>query len=336
MKTEKISIKSLLISVFVGLLLFANSAFGSTISGTVYGKQRNPLPDIAVELLNDLGQLRAHTVTESTGRYEFSGLGDGRFTVRVIAFRYDYMDQSETVEINTITSVPGQIGNGFFIQDFYLQPKKGSLVDIELGVVFAQEVPKEAQKVYELALRELAKKKTDEGIVKLREAIKIFPNYYIALSSLGKELFSKGEYPEAAQVFLKATEINPKSATSLYYLGNSLAKLNYNQAAIVALNQALLIAPSSIQVLYILGKTESVQGKYNEAEKHLVNAKKLSKIGVPEIHWELAQIYGIHLQKYKEAADELEQFLKSRPDARDAENIRKIIKNYRDKSNQKS
>ncbi len=278
MRTERIFKKSFLFSVFVVAFFFAHNAFGSTISGTVYGKQRNPLPDIAVELLNDFGQLRAHTNTESTGRYEFSGLGDGRFTVRVIAFRYDYMDQSESVEINTITSVPGQIGNGFFTQDFYLQPKKGSLVDIEVGVLFAQEVPKEAQKVYDSAVKEIAKKKTDDGINKLREAIKLFPNYYQALSFLGKELFLKGEYAEAARTFLKASEVNPKSPTSLYYLGNSLAKLNYNQAAIIALNQALLIAPASIQILYILGKTESVEGKYNAAEKHLLNAKNFPRL----------------------------------------------------------
>lgn len=334
MRKEKIFNTSFLISVLLMSFFVVQNAFGSTISGTVYGKQRNSLPDIAMELLNDLGQLRGHTTTDSNGRYEFNGLGDGRFTVRAIAFRYDYVDQSESVEINTITSTPGQIGNGFFIQDFYLQPKKGSLTDIEVGVVFVQEVPKEAQKVYAIAVKEIAKKKIDDGIIKLKEAIRIFPDYYNALSYLGKELFLKEEYAEAIPVFLKASEVNPKNPTSLYYLGNSLAKLNYNQAAIVALNQTLLIAPASLQVLYVLGKTEIKEGKYTAAEKHLLDAKKLSKIGIPEIHWELAQIYGIHLKKYKEAADELEQFLKLRPDARDTENIKKLIKSYRDKSSQ--
>ncbi len=320
--------------VFVmGFFLLSQNVFGSTITGTIYDNHRNPLPDVDIELLDDLSRSFDRTRTNDSGRYEFSNLRDGRYAVRVMPFRYDFVEDSASVEITTIT-LPNQIGNSFFTQDFYLKPKKGSLTETEPGVVFIQKIPKEAEKVYDNAVKELAKKNVDNGIVQLREAVKLFPNYYQALQRLGKELFIKGKYGEAAQIFLKASEINPKSSTSFYYLGNSLSKLNYNKAAIIALNQALIISPSSVQVLYVLGKTERSEGKYAEAEKHLLEAEKLSKSGIPEIHWELAQIYANHFKKYKEAADELEQFLKTRPDARDAENIKKLIKTLRDKSKQ--
>lgn len=326
---SNILLKFALVFIFV---LSANDVFGSSIMGIVYDNQRNPLTEIDVELLDDYYRSINRTRTTSTGRYEFGGLRDGRFTVRVLAFRLDFIDESASVEISTIVSTPGQIGNGFFNQDFYLRPKKGSLLDTELSVVFAQEVSKDAQKIYENAIKSLSQKKLEEGVVQLREAVKFFPNYYLALHRLGKELFAKGEYGESAQMFLKATEVNLKSATSFYYLGNSLSKLGYNQAAIIALNQAIFLAPSSFQALYILGKTEISEGKYTQAEKHLLEAKKFSKVGIPEIHWELAQIYGNKMKKYKEAADELEQYLKvGNFNAAHTSQVKKLIGNLRNK-----
>lgn len=322
--------------VVIGFLFLAQNVFASTITGTVYDNHRNALVDVDVELQDDLSRFVGRAKTSDGGRYEFDALHDGRYTVKVLPFRYDLMETSMEVEITTVSLIPGQESNQFFTQDFYLQPKKGGLGELDVGIVFAQEVPKEAEKVYNSAIKDISKKSNAGGILQLREAVKIFPNYYLALVRLGKELFFKEEYAEAAPMFLKAVEVNPKSAISLYYLGNSLSKLNYYEAATIALNQALVIAPSSVQILYVLGKTESADGKYTAAEKHLLSAKKFSKVGIPEIHWELAQIYGNHLKKYKEAADELEEFLKARPDARDAENIKKVIKDFRDKSNKVS
>lgn len=320
--------------IFVlGLFLLTQNTYGSTIMGMVYDSQRNPLPEIDVELLDDLYRLVDRARTTTSGRYEFNGLRDGRFTVRIMAFRYDFMDETASVEVNTIVSVPNQIGNGFFTQDFYLRPRKGSLSDTELGVVFAQDVSKDAEKLYQSGVKLVVQKKTDEGITQLREAVKIAPNYYLALHRLGRELFAKGAYGEAAQMSLKATEVNPKSATSFYYLGNSLFKLNYNKAAIIALNQSLILAPLSYQVLYVLGKAEIAEGKFTNAEKHLLEAKKLSKVGIPEIHWELAQVYGNNLKKYKEAADELELYLKTgKYDEQQTSKVKKLIGNFREKA----
>ena len=320
-----------------GIILFSQNIYASTIMGIVYDNQRNPLPDVDVELLDDFYRLINRARTSTSGRYEFGGLKDGRYTVRIMAFRFDYMDENASVEIATIVSVPNQIGNGFFTQDFYLKPRKGSLSDTELGIIFAQNVSKEAERAYQNGVKLISQKKPDEGIAQLREAIKIVPDYYLALHRLGKELFSKGEYGEAAQVFLKATEVNPKSATSFYYLGNCLAKLNYNKAAIVALNQSLVLAPLSYQVLYVLGKAEISESKYTDAEKHLLEAKKLSKTAIPEIHWELALIYGNNLKKFDEAANELELYLKAgKFDDEHISKVKKLISNFRERAKSKS
>lgn len=318
--------------LLLSLLIFHN-IYASNISGFVYDNKRNALPDIDIELLDDYYRLINRTKTNGSGRYEFGGLRDGRFTVRVLPFKYDLQDSSAMVEVTTINSIPGDQGNTYMTQDFYLIPKKGSLMDTELGVVFAQEIPKEAEKLFKDSIKDLSKKKNEEGISGLRKAISIFPNYYLALHTLGKELFQKQQYGEAAQLFIKASEVNTKSPTNYYYLGYALSKLNYNKAALISLNQALLLAPLSTQVLYVLGTVEEAEGKYTEAEKHLLHAKKLSKVSSPDIHWHLAQVYK-NLKKYKESADELEAYLKSGNFSEEhVAKVKKVIEDLQKKRN---
>lgn len=321
----------------VSVFIFTLSTFvftQSTITGIVYDKQRNALPDIDIELLNDLYQAIRRTKTDNVGRYEFGGLRNGRYFIRVYAFRYDLEDQTEELEINT-QNIRGGEGSGTFIKDFYLLPRKGGLAESELGIIFAQEVPSDAKKLYEQAVNELSKKRSDSAIKLLNEAIKIFPDYFNALYRIGKELWLKQRFEEAAHFLFKAAQINPKSAATLYYLGSSLHKLgkDYNKAALASLNQAFILAPSSIQTLYLLGKIQREEGKFAEAEKNLLQAKKLSGGGIPEIHIELAQLYGNDLKKFKEAADELELYLKaSKVSESEEKNVRKVINSLREKA----
>lgn len=321
----------------IGIFLLPQKTFGSSISGIVYDNQRNPLVEVDVELQDDYYRMIARTKTNGSGRYEFGGLRDGRFTVKVMPFRYDFLDTSAPVEITTFAAIPGGESNQYITQDFYLSPRKGSLSETETGVVFVQEVPKEAEKSYDEAIKNLTKRRTEEGIAGLRKALVEFPNYFAALHRLGKELFIKGQYGEASQVLLKASEINSKSPVTYYYLGYSLLKLNYSKAALIPLNQAYLMSPLSVQVLFVLGTAEEAEGKYIDAEKHLLQAKKLAKSSIPDIHWQLAQLYGNNLKKYKEAADELELYLKAGSfDEPQTTKVKKLIAEFRKKSENQS
>jgi tetratricopeptide (TPR) repeat protein len=315
--------------------ILSGNAFATTLTGIVYDHQRNTLPDVDIELEGNTGAFRNHVRTDSTGKYQISGLGEGYFTVRVLPFRYDYEEQSQTIYIQTVSLTGGQT-NDTIIQDFYLAPRKGSLIDYETKVVFVQDIPLEAKKSYELAIVSFSKKRNDEAVSALKDAVAKFPSYFQALFQLGKVYFFKGEYGTASQYLIKAGDINNKSAMSFFLLGDALRRLGYNKAAIVALNQAHTLIPASSQVLLSLGTAQRQEGVYLEAEKNLKQAEKLSRISNPEIHWQLAQLYGQNLKKYDQAANELEAFLKARPDAKDTEKIKKLIKDFREKAKSSS
>ena len=309
----------------------------NTIMGTVYDKLRNPLPDIEVELLDNYYRLIARQRTGSNGRYEFGGLRDGRFYVRVYAFRYDLMDETREVELASITSIPNQEPQGMQIEDFYLQPKEGGLKAAELAVVFAQEVPKEAERNFKKAIEALQNRKNDEAFLALQEALRIYPDYYQALHRYGLELMLRGLYIEAAQVFIKAAQINPKSAYSFYLAAQAFYKMGekYYKASLIALAKAVELAPNSAGVHLLMGTIYRAQGRFPEAEKSLLKAKKLTEEKNPDIHKELAQLYANDLKRYKEAADELEQYIKATKMSEDeVAKTKKIVAELRQKAAQ--
>jgi tetratricopeptide (TPR) repeat protein len=295
------------------VLTISQGVLASTIAGTVYDNYRTPIAEVDVELLNEYYQLRDRRKTDGSGRYQFDALPDGRYTVRVLPFRFDFEDQEAPVELISI-SVRGEgLGNTFQTQDFYLKAKSGGLGETTTGVVFAQDVPKKAENYYKDALEAFKDKRESDGIKNLLDAIRILPTYYAALQRLGMALYARKQYLEAAQAFMEAVNTNPKSSLAFYSMGMSLHGLgkDYNKAAIAALNKAAFLAPASVKVAFWLGKIERIEGDFENAEKSLLKAKKLASDRDPAIHIELAQLYGNDLKQYDKAADELELYLKA-------------------------
>ncbi len=316
--------KALPVLLFIFVLGFsAQISPASTIAGFVYGPKQVPLADVDVELLNENYQLRGRARTDGSGRYEFGGLPDGYYSVRAMPFRYGYQDQQVKVEIRTMNVRGSGLGNTYINQDFYLAPKKGGIAEYELGVIFAQDIPGEAREAYRNADKNFVNDRKQEGVEELFKAIKLFPDYYDALYRMGKELYNVGKYDDSWKFLLKATEVNPKSGVAFYYLGESFSKLgkDYNKAAITSLTHASTLIPNMPQVFYTLGKAERAAGKFEAAEEHLLQAKKLAEQPIAEIQKELAQLYGNDLKKYKEAAAELELYLKASKLSKDEEKI---------------
>jgi tetratricopeptide (TPR) repeat protein len=79
----------------------------------------------------------------------------------------------------------------------------------------------------------------------------------------------------------------------------------------------------------ILGIALRRAQKFVDAEKALLRAKKISEGKSPDVLWNLALLYAHNLKKLSLAADELEAYLKLRPDHPDAPLLKKLIQRYR-------
>ncbi|MFN0085323.1 MAG: tetratricopeptide repeat protein, partial [Blastocatellia bacterium] len=307
----------------------------NSISGVVMNTSNLPIQRIRVELQDEVEMSVKQTYTDGAGHYFFQNLTQGTFIVKVHS-DVTYVGRSVRVVL-----YQARAGGGYHQEQVDIVVKsreelKKTSVPSNAGATFAQEVPDNARKIYERAIRQLENaKQAEEGVASLKEALKIFPVYYLALERLGVEYVKRQEYEPARDTLLKAREVNPTGAPALYVLGVSHFHLRQLSDAADALRRSLQLAPDSPNAAlahFYLGLSYWNTGKQAEAEPHLKKCYELGGDTVPpDIHMHLAQFYS-DKKRYKEAADQLEMFLKFAPDAVDAPKIKGLIKQLREKA----
>jgi tetratricopeptide (TPR) repeat protein len=318
----------------VCLIVFeASGQANNVITGFVFGIEQRPLSDVSVELLDENSSLLSRMKTDGGGRYMFTRLRRARYYVQVSPIASDYEGQTKEVEISGISrGGAADAGADTIQQNFNLRSRKSGSQNLAINaVVFAQEIPKEAEKLYGKAISALKNKKTDEAIADLQKALEILPTYYLALEKLGEEYISRQKYTEAFEVLSKAVEVNPKGFSGQYSLGYTLYQLKKYPEALEAVQKSVEIAPNSVNGIFLLGVSLKQIGRYEEAAENLKKAAKLSPSPQPDIHWQLSLIYTNNLKKYEEAAEQLELFLKAKPDYEEAEKVKALIKKLKAK-----
>ena len=300
----------------------------SRISGQIFGADRRPLADLHVELLNEVDSVLRRTKTDGVGGYYFAGLSGGRYAVRVRPFGTDYEEQTQEVEINTF--VGGRQVSDTQHRDFYLKSRKAS--ERQPGpasVVFAQEVPPDAKKAYDRGISYLDSNRPDLGLTELKAAIALFPTYFVALDRLGVELIKQQQWNDARTYFQRAIAVNQKSANSWYGLAFSSYATGAVGQAVEAAKKAGGLSPDSPDIQLLLGISLRRYKQFNDAEKALLKAKKLAEGKSPDVLWNLALLYAHDIRNYRLAANELEAYLKIRPDHPNAALLRKLISQWR-------
>jgi Tfp pilus assembly protein PilF len=328
------------VSLLLGIAISVVVSFSqgrNSISGIVFGESRTPVVDTYVQLLDENGTTITQTRTNGSGRFAFYGLSNGRFKVKVFPVGTDYMEQVQEVQLSPVSAIPGSGGDNQQI-DFYLRLREGANRGPfgVPGAIFAQEVPDAAKKFYDLGVSELRQKNEAAGFENLKKALDVFPNYFLALDRLGTEYAARGRtnpsYFEAARILLtKALEVNPRSFSSMFGLGFTQYHQGAINEAVANLERAIGVYNKSTNGYLWLGIAQKRAGKVLQAEESFKRANDLSKGKEPDVHWHLAGLYSDQ-KRYNEAAAELELFLKNKPDARDADKIKQVIVQLRQKA----
>ena len=300
----------------------------NSISGHVSDDRRTPLPGLRVELLNEVDSVIQTVKTDASGLFIFRKLSDGTFQVRVQATGTNYIGQTKRVEL----ARPRAFGTVFEQVEFILFTKQPTSTTREPGVVFIQEIPEQARKQFQKASELLRKpEKRKEAVSALENALEIFPRYFDALEMLGTEHVKQEEYELAVPILTKALEVNSRAYPSLYALGVAQYHLKNLSAAAELLRRAVLLNEKSVNANLWLGMLLRQTGRLDEAEVYLKQADFLAESKLPDAHWQLALLFN-QLKRFSEAADELELFLKTQPDSRDSEQIKKLIQQFRHQS----
>jgi tetratricopeptide (TPR) repeat protein len=329
--------------LFVGIVFCfsaRSAAAQNSISGLIFDANRQPVSKIDVELLDEFERLLKSTQTTASGLYFFQGLRAGIYYVQVRTSGTNYREAKERIQLGQANrvSASGTTGSEALQVNLTLQFDRpnNNQTSFSNEVVFAQNVPREAEKYFENALKNLKDEKRDDAIAELETALKIFPEYFLALEKIGYEYLAKAKFAEAESAFAKALEVNSKSFSAKSGLGIAEYKLGKLREAVKTLEESIVLNQSSANSFLFLGKIYRELKEFEKSETSLKKAKDLGKNKLADVHWELALLYYYNLNRPGEAAAELELYLKAKPDAANKSQIEKLIKTMREKAKEKS
>ena len=156
------------------------------------------------------------------------------------------------------------------------------------------------------------KDRYDEAIENYRATLRISPDFYPAMNSLGVALIARGRFDEAIKHFRRAIQISPNFSVAMNNLGNALAARGRFDEAIENYRQAIQVNPNYCEALDNLGVALATQGRFDEAIENYRQAIQVNP-NRPEIFFHLGMTLG-QLGRTREAVAQYREALRLNPD----------------------
>jgi len=311
-------------------------AQGNTLRGKVRDSNGRNMARVIVDLQTGNGQPINQTVTNNEGDFYFAGLEETSYIVVISS--PDYHPVNQRVEfIRRVT--PDAVGETR-TEEYTLMPKNNPAPPKPARPTLAQNVPQAARDAMDRAMKLSREGASQQSIAAMREAIGLFPDYFDAHFALGNELMKAGALDEAIVELDKARQINPKDDRVYQTFGLLLSRQKKFAVAAAVFAEAARLNPSDPNTLLLRAtalidhaatldpsKPEREQA-LSEAQKDLNKAFEVSGKKLSATHLQLARVHEKRGDRAK-AANELEQYLRETPDAKNADAIREGVKKLR-------
>lgn len=302
-----------------------------SIQGRIYFPAGQPVNSkvvkVNLETNSSLGGMS--TMTDEDGVFRFNGLPPGSYAV-VVDGGKQYDAAREPVNIEASGTAPVVQVN------IQLRPKIDASNPAFAGV------PKEALDFYQKGTAAAQKGNPKSAAEFLGKAVTAYPGFSLALSELGVQYLKLVQMDQAAETFEALLKLKPNDAAAHQNLGIAL----YNQGiafvnqqkldeaqkkldgAEAHLREAIKLNSPGPTAHYYLALTLIKFRAYDEAQKELELVISNGGENLAQAHRYLGGLYQ-SAHKNKEAADELEKYLKLDPKAKDADKIKGIIETLR-------
>jgi Flp pilus assembly protein TadD len=276
-------------------------------------------------------------LSDINGNFSFRGLIAGNYTI-VIEGGDNFETARERVYIDPYNAAPAPgvrlvpVARPMNVQ-VYLRAKGTTEAHTKPGVLNAAlaNVPKPAVEEYDKGLEFVGRGDTVKAIEHLKRAVELYPNFGLALNELGVQYMKKGEFDNAGEALTKALQVAPEAPEPSLNYGILLLQQKKFPEAEKQLREAVKKNDNAFTGHLYLGITLIHFKNLPEAETELRKAITLGGEKASQAHYYLGGIYW-QVGKLREAADELEMFLKLEPKAANADKLKNTIKELRSKS----
>jgi tetratricopeptide (TPR) repeat protein len=267
-------------------------------------------------------------MTDTNGRFLFRRLSPGSYSI-VIDGGESYENVNEQANIIQAGRSMGSTEQIIPIL-IRLKLKAGESIRPEVVHADLANVPKPALDLYNSALKLAQEGKNKAAIEKLNQAISAHPNFMLAFNELGVQYQKINELEKANEALESALKISPNAFPPLVNQGIVLVRLKRYADAEVVLRASLKENEKSAIAHFYLGRALAYLGRFDDAEKELTAAITIGGDQMKEAHRYLGAIYHARGDTPRAIA-ELETYLRIAPKAEDADSVRELIKQLKNK-----
>jgi len=318
---------------FVLILAGSGLAQQTWISGRVYLPNGQPMERTVRVDLRGPRAINQTLETVQAGSFSFRVQVQGEYTVTVDAGE-EFETATQSIVIDNLVLIANGMSEGRSSWiNIYLKEKKTAIVPSGTLDAKLANVPKKALDRFLAGSKLASANKLPESIVEFQKAIEAYPAFYQAQVELGKVYLKLARFEDAISSFRSALKTEPNDHGALLHLGVALLNLKRLAEAEPELGRAAELDTASVQAPYYLGVIKYEQGGFDAAVTFFEKARELNGTKpFPMLHKYLAGSY-IKKERWRDAGNELEIYLREAPDAKDAENIRTTISQLKARSN---
>jgi tetratricopeptide (TPR) repeat protein len=184
--------------------------------------------------------------------------------------------------------------------------------------------PSEARKAYEKGRKAGGEKNFDEAVKELNKAVKIYPQYAVAWSLMGEIHRLQNQFDLARKEYRQALAADVKFVSPYFGLAAMAIVENKWEDAAQLTDQLIALNPFAYPMAYFFNAAANFNlGKLDVAEQ---SARKFQQMDTGHSRPDIVLLLGNILagkHQYAEAAQLYRDFLVSKPDAPNAEAVRK-------------
>jgi Tfp pilus assembly protein PilF len=257
------------------------------------------------------------TATEQDGTFRFRNIRPGSYSVVVDAgAQYEKAHEAVTID----PEANGRISQIVVELHFKVDTSNPAFAG----------VPQNALSLYQKGTAAATKGDHKAAAEFFSQAVAAYPNFAMALSDLGAQYMKLNQLDKAGETYEALIKVKPDDAVAHLNLGIVMFNKKKFEDAEMHLRKALELNNNGPSGHYYLGLTLISLKRYKEALPEFETTVANGGDNLALAHKYLGGLY-MSAHKNKEAADELEKYLKLDPKAPDADRIKGTIKDLRSK-----
>jgi tetratricopeptide (TPR) repeat protein len=258
--------------------------------------------------------------TDVEGVFDISKLTPGAYTLEIEPDKErNFEGVSERVQVysRSSTFVTLYLKDGVPVKE-----RRGA--DVVSTGELDRNVPAAAVKEFERGARAREDGRLEEAVAHLRKALAIYPDYLKARNDLGAYLLAQGRLEEASEELRKASEMDPKAFNPRLNLGIILIQQQKFREAADVLDRAMSLDPTSAAARLYAGVAHLGSGDGARAERELSAAYEAGGGQYALAQFYLGKLYAERGERAL-ALRAFETYLRDKPDAANAEQVRRLI-----------